>query len=163
MDSHFLHSSFREKILEHVFVGDCLRRLWARGVWDAEVLKADVDAAGYDLVMEVGGILRHIQLKASFNGSTTRQQTIHGKLAGKPSGCVIWMGFDSKTIELGPFYWFGGQPGMPLPNMSDFKKAKHSKADATGRKGERRNSYLLKLSSCECLATLDDVLDHLFG
>ncbi len=62
MQSHFLHSSFREKTLEHVFIGDCLRRLWAKRVWEAEVLKAEVDAAGYDLVMKVSGVLRHIQL-----------------------------------------------------------------------------------------------------
>ena len=163
MESHSLHSSFREKTLEHVFIGDCLRRLWARGIWDAEVLRADVDAAGYDLVMEVGGVLRHVQLKASYNGSTVRQQTINAKLAEKLSGCVVWMGFDPETIELGPFYWFGGAPGEPLPSMSTFKKAKHTKADATGKKGERRNSYILKRTACERLNSLDEVIERLFG
>lgn len=85
MESHFLQLSFREKTLEHVFIGDCLRRLWAKGVWEAEVLKAEVDAAGYDLVMKVSGVHRHIQLKASYNGSTVREQTINTKLADKPS------------------------------------------------------------------------------
>lgn len=163
MDSHFLHSSFREKTLEHVFVGDCLRRLWAMGVWDAEVLKAEVDAAGYDIVMEVGGALRHIQLKASYNGSTVRQQTINAKLAGKPSGCVVWMGFDPGTIQLGPFYWFGSAPGEPLPSLAGLKKAKHTKADVTGHKGERLNSYILKRSACEKLSSLDEVIERLFG
>ena len=163
VDSHFLYSSFREKTLEHVFIGDCLRRLWAQGVWNAEVLKADVDTAGYDLVMEVGGILRHIQLKASYNGSKTRDQAINRKLAEKPSGCVLWMGFDRETIELGPFYWIGGAPGKPLLSISDFKKARHTKANATGRKGERLNSYVLKRSTCEQLGTLDEVIERLFG
>jgi hypothetical protein len=163
INKHSLHSSYREKTLEHIFIGDCLRRLWARGVLDTEVLRADVDAAGYDIVMEVSRVLRHIQLKASYNGSKVYQQKINAKLADKQSGCVVWIGFDPDTLDLGPFYWFGGKPGLPLPSMSGFKKAKHTKANATGYKGERRNSYILKRSSCERLTNLDDVLDRLFG
>lgn len=163
MESDSLYSSYREKTLEHVFVGDCLRRLWALGVWDAEVLTADVDAAGYDLVMEVRGVLRHIQLKASFNGSNVYEQKINAKLGDKPSGCVVWMGFDPRTIELGPFYWFGGIPGEPLPRIDTFRKAKHTKGDSTGKKGERRNSYILKRTTCKRVDTLDAVIELLFG
>lgn len=162
-ESHFLHSSFREKTLEHIFIGDCLRQLWAKGIRDAEVLRADVDGAGYDVVMEVGGVLRHIQLKASYNGSSVREQAINAKLADKPSGCVVWMGFDPDTMRLGPFFWFGGPPGQPLPPITGFKKARHTKANAEGQKTERRNSYKLKRTSCERLETLDQVLDELFG
>jgi hypothetical protein len=31
-DRHFTHSTLRELIVEHVFVGDVLRTLWHRGV-----------------------------------------------------------------------------------------------------------------------------------
>ena len=113
--------------------------------------------------MEVGGVLRHIQLKASYNGSTVRSQTINAKLAQKPSGCVVWLGFDPDTIELGPFYWFGESPGQALPDISGFKKAKHTKANAMGQKTERRNSYVLKRGDCEQLNTLDEVIVRLFG
>jgi len=30
--SHYLHSTLRERIVEHVFVGDALRWLWQRNV-----------------------------------------------------------------------------------------------------------------------------------
>jgi hypothetical protein len=49
--SHFLHSTLRERIVEHVFVGDALRRLWQHGVTDVEVLRSEFDAGGYDLVI----------------------------------------------------------------------------------------------------------------
>ena len=35
----YLHSSLRESILEHVFVGDVMRTLWQRGHRDAQVLR----------------------------------------------------------------------------------------------------------------------------
>lgn len=48
---HSIHSTLRERIVEHVFVGDALRRLWQLGVTDVEVLRSEFDAGGYDLVM----------------------------------------------------------------------------------------------------------------
>ena len=47
------HSSAREKVLEHLFVGELLRCLWRRGIRNMEVLRAEVDMGGYDLVMAV--------------------------------------------------------------------------------------------------------------
>ena len=55
-DSQFLHSSLREKVLEHLFVGDLLRCLWRLGRRDIELLRAEVDYAGYDLVLECNGL-----------------------------------------------------------------------------------------------------------
>lgn len=62
--SHYAHSTLRERIVEHVFVGDALRALWKRGVTDIEVLRSEFDAGGYDLVMTHGRTVRHIQFKS---------------------------------------------------------------------------------------------------
>ena len=43
-ESHFNHSILRERIVEHVFVGDALRELWCLGVTDVEVLRSEFDA-----------------------------------------------------------------------------------------------------------------------
>jgi len=69
--AHNDQSSFREKVLEHLFVADLLRYLWQRGITDAEILTAEVDNAGYDLVVDCNQKIRHIQLKASHIDSTT--------------------------------------------------------------------------------------------
>jgi hypothetical protein len=63
--SHFLQSSLREKLLEHVFIGELLRCLWRLGRRDIEVLRAEIDASGYDLVLECNGVLRYVQFKSS--------------------------------------------------------------------------------------------------
>ena len=47
----FLFSSYREQLIEHQFVGALLQHLWIRGVHQVDVLRSEVDAAGYDLVM----------------------------------------------------------------------------------------------------------------
>ena len=161
--AHSLNSSFREKTLEHIFVGACLRCLWLQGVHDAEVLQADVDGAGYDVVFDVSGVLRHVQLKSSFHGSSTAVQKINRKLGEKPSGCVVWMRFDDETLALGPFFWFGGAPNKPLPSMASFKVAKYAKGNAKGVKLQRPNIVEIPKGKFERLDTIDALVERMFG
>ena len=78
-----------------------LRCLWRRGLRDIEVLRAEVDRAGYDLVLESNGVLRHVQLKASYRYAKTARVGININLAQKPSGCVLWIWFDPDSMDLG--------------------------------------------------------------
>src|SRR5215213_4916865 len=91
-----LHSSYREILIEHLFVGEIMRRLWLRGIAQFEVLKPQVDDSGYDLVLEANGVVRHVQLKSSFDAASTAQVKASLKLARKPSACVVWVRFNPK-------------------------------------------------------------------
>lgn len=155
-------SSFREKLIEHVFVGEILRVLWRRGVRNVEVLRAEVDRGGYDLVLECRGVVRHVQLKSSHREAKTSEVAVSLNLSAKASGCVIWVLFDSATLELGPFLWFGSLPGKPLPPLGD-KAGRHSKADSTGLKAERPNLRVVTRRRFAVLATMEDVANALFG
>src|SRR6516225_10227419 len=87
-DRNSTHSTLRERIVEHVFVGEALRRLWQRNVIDVEVLRSEFDAHGYDLVLSRGHVVRHIQFKTG--QKKPRNVTVPLQLADKPSGCVVW-------------------------------------------------------------------------
>lgn len=158
----YTDSSLREKLIEHVFMGELLRRLWQRGERDVEVLRAEVDRGGYDLVLECNHVLRHVQFKSSHSDAKTSEVSVNLNLAAKPSGCVIWVLFNPSTLLLGPFLWFGGAPGQPLPPLGD-QMARHSKADATGRKAERPNLRVVKRRRFTILRTMDEVIGALFG
>lgn len=156
------HSSVLEKLLEHLFVGDLLRCLWRRGVRDMEVLRAEVDRGGYDLVLEANGVVRYLQLKTSHATSKTREVKISLNLARKPSGCVTWMRFNPQTLALGPFLWFGGQPGEGLPSLGE-KIGLHTKANKAGIKAQRPNIRVLANTRFKKLITIEEVADALFG
>ena len=136
---HNLFSSYREVLLEHLFAGEVMRHLWLRGNVRIEMLKPQVDDSGYDLVLEANGVVRHVQLKSSHRASTTADTRVSLDLAKKPSGCLVWLLFDAESLELGPFLWFGGNPGQPLPDVSAFRVAKNTKGNAQGVKLERPN------------------------
>jgi hypothetical protein len=135
---HFIHSTLRERIVEHVFVGEALRRLWQLGVTDVEVLRSEFDAGGYDLVMARGRVTRHIQFKTKIVGGKTDEVKISLKLMDKPSGCVLWI-VVTPDLLFDHYLWFGAGPGEPLPDINAFAVAKHSKGTAQGEKNERPN------------------------
>ena len=166
MDSasaHFLLSSYREAVLEHLFVGDLLRVLWKAGPVRADVMKPQVDDAGYDLFIEANGVARHIQLKGSFRGARTATQKVNARLAAKPSGCVVWIHFDKTSMELGPFRYFGGAPGQPLPSLQSLRVARHTKGNATGYKAERPGIYIVPKRAFREISTIDELAEVLFG
>jgi hypothetical protein len=159
---HSTESSLREKIIEHLFVGDLLRCLWRKGIRDIEVLRTEVDRSGYDLVLEANGVVRHIQLKASHRQAKTAKLDIQLKLRKKPSACVIWIRFDQESLELGPYLWFGSAPHQAIPSLGE-KVSRFSKGDSRGYKAERPNHRVIRKGDFTLLASIDEVADRLFG
>lgn len=163
MSKHTNHSSYREKLIEHLFIGELLKLSWTNGDCQLEVGKPEVDNSGYDVIFEANQIMRHVQLKASYTGSKTSRQKVHLKLADKPSGCVVWIYFDENSLELGPFYFLGGNPGTPLPLSNEAKIARHTKGNQSGYKAERPNIREINKGKFTKYETISDIYGALFG
>lgn len=154
-EQHFRKSAAREKIVEHVFAAKLLQYAWSQGV-DLEVLRSEVDAAGYDLVLEAGGIVRHVQLKSLVHGGKRRSIDVHLGLASKPSGCVVCLDVAADDLDIIGIRWFGSEAGRPLPFINDFPASKHTKANSRGIKADRPSKREIPLSR---FTRIDDVAD----
>lgn len=163
MDQHFLQSSYREKLIEHLFIGELLKISWRKRECRLEVARPEVDNSGYDVVAEEAGIIRHIQLKASHLSARASSQNIHVALAEKPSGCVVWVYFNADNLDLGPFLYFGADPGNPLPSLESFSVAKHTKGNAQGVKAERPAIRRVPKGQFSAHKTVEDIYEVLFG
>ena len=161
-EQHFLNSSFREKLIEHLFVGELLKLAWQKAHCSMEIARPEVDNRGYDLIAESQGIARHIQLKASRLGAKAASQSVQHALVDKPSGCVLWIYFNEATLELGPFLFYGGAPGKPLPPIAGFKPAKHTKANAQGIKASKPGLAVVPRTKFSKLDSIQAVYDALF-
>ncbi|KDP89458.1 hypothetical protein CF70_031135 [Cupriavidus sp. SK-3] len=161
---HSVHSVLRERIVEHLFIGHALQSLWRRGVTDVEVLRAEFDAGGYDLVMSRRDVDRHIQFKTVLGSRRPKSVKASMKLMQKPSGCIICIGV---PVDLDPdglsYHWYGDRPGKPLPTIEHMPVAKHTKGDAAGVKGERSGHRVVPGSRFETLSSLEAVLVQLLG
>jgi hypothetical protein len=158
----YLHSSGLEKVLEHRFIAELTTCLWLGGCQDFEVLRSEVDASGYDLVVEARGVLRHIQLKSMVRGGKRRSVSVNLRLASKPAGCVVWLDYDPATLHLGPFRWFGTLAGLGLPDSGE-EVARHTKGDSTGAKNPRVGHRVLRRSKFIQVETIADLVPFLFG
>lgn len=157
---HSRQSSLRASIVEHLFVGELLRCLWRRGVRSVELLRAEVDAGGYDLVIECNGVTRHVQVKSSYRGARTRRVNVNVALASKLGGCVVWIKFDPKTMRLGPYLWLGGPPGQPI--VLGELVGRHTRGPI-GAKRDRPNIRIARSGQFTTLYRMSDLIARLFG
>src|SRR6266478_521024 len=160
--AHYVESSAREKLIEHVFLSELLRGLWRKNVRDLEVLRPEVDSGGYDLALEFKGVTRHMQLKSSFTGAKRSEVTANVKLLDRPSACILWIFFDPDTLSLGPFLWFGGAAGERIPPLGE-KIARHTKPNAMLKKADRPAHRVIAKNRFTTLGTIDDVIEKLIG
>lgn len=161
-----IHSSYYEKLVEHLFISDILETAWLNGQLQIEIARAEIDNSGYDLVLECNGIIRHVQLKCSDANSSTANQKVNIKLAEKPSGCVIWI---VRDIDKGAskfslrYSFFGVEAGGKLPDLTIFKTARHSKGNAQGEKKERPNIKVVPKGKFQKLNNTKNLLNILFN
>jgi hypothetical protein len=158
VNPHSYYSSRREKLLESLFAGEVLRELWRRGIYEVDLLHSDIDASGYDIVLEISNEARHIQLKAS----TKRKQVVaNAKVSDRPSGCIIVMIVSEDTLSFKEFLWFGNRLGKPCSDVRTFPKARHSKADSAGIKANRQDTYKVSVGKFERVKTFASLVDKL--
>jgi hypothetical protein len=115
-----------------------MKHLWRRGDWRLEVLKPQVDDGGYDLVLDANAIVRHVQLKSSFRGSTVDKVNVNVLLAAKPSGCVVFMWFDQGNVRS----W----------SVSVLRSAARTEAAGSGR-NEGSQAHQSERTGCEGTTT----------
>lgn len=163
MEQHYLQSSYREKLIEHLFIGELLKYSWLHRGCRLEIARPEVDNSGYDLIAGESRQIRHIQLKASHLSARAAQQNVHTALAEKASGCIVWIYFNAETLELGPFMYFGDDLGRPLPDLSGFSIAKHTKANAEGVKAERPAIRRIPKGKFTVYNSVADLYEVLFG
>lgn len=158
-------SSSMEHLLEHAVLAELTQEAWFGRGQLIDILHSSVDAFGHDVVLECGPIIRHVQFKARRLDAATTTYKINKRLAERPSGCVIWLGWArvpaSNRVSI-TYRWFGGLPGEPLPDLGNVV-AKHAKANAQGVKLERLGIRQVNLGRFDRVRDAAELLDRLFG
>jgi hypothetical protein len=142
-----------ENLIEHVFLSEVIQECFFRERRLADVLRAEVDAAGYDLILEVDGGIRHVQLKASRKGGSTKKQTINRKLADRTGGCIVWIEYavDPDVCRADLTYLWRESTNLP------------EKVARNPRTGVPRiNSCEVKRSDFERLSGVPELVSRLF-
>jgi hypothetical protein len=131
-----------------------------------EVLRPEIDASGFDVVLECEGILRHVQLKTTRAGGRATKQKVNIALGSRIGGCIVWLvrSVDEERQRVAFTYrFFGGGPGDPLPPLDGFRVARHVKGNAQGIKAERPAIRWVPKGQFEEFADVGALLERMFG
>jgi len=158
------NSLYIEKALQHAFIAKLYQAIWqteSRGL--LEVSTTEIDDRGCDVVLSLGDVTRHVQFKSNHQGGRRGMADVNVGLGKKPSGCVVWYEYDPATLDIQKHYFFGGLPGEPLPDLTEFKVAKNSRANADGVKTERHNVRSVPKSRFKAVESFEELVVLLFG
>ncbi len=158
------HSTFYEQLIEHLFISEVLQEMRFRFDQWPEILKAEIDASGYDIVIESNKIIRHIQLKTSIINAAKTSVNLNTALSEKPNGCAIWIEWllnAQNRIEM-KYLFFGNPPGQSLPDISTHAVGKHSKANALGEKSKRPATRVVKKTEFARIDNITELVKRLF-
>jgi len=156
--AHYLLSSYREAMLEHLLIGELMRKSWPTPL---EVYKPQVDSVGVDLLLVRDGVARAVQLKTTKIGGRADSVKVHTSLWERPGRCVIWTLFDPDTLELKEFLWLG-EPSQPLPPVDDLEVARHTKGNAQGYKAFRPALRVVPRKWFKRLTSVEELTEELF-
>jgi hypothetical protein len=108
--------------MEHVFISELLQHRWFIDQDRVEVIRPEVDADGFDLVLEANKHVRHVQLKSRVRHGQARSTRINARLREHPDPCVVWVFWrvDPATCRVSVEYkyspwqrWPPLEPGEP--------------------------------------------------
>jgi hypothetical protein len=133
------HSRLIENVIEHGFIYDISCELLRRNPPQAvDILRAEVDRNGVDLVLSSAFVTHQVQMKARSNKPASAPYAISDSIWGSPGGCVIWIIYDAASMKPLDYYLLG----CPLPSIDTFRDS-----DRAGfRKAWTRNANHKRLT-----------------
>jgi hypothetical protein len=157
------HSHRVEAVLKHAFLWRLYSELWQRQPnTKVLVFESEIDDSGFDVVVSVEAFTRHIQLKSSMIGSSTRTVTLCESLYRLPGGCVVWMEYLRSTLEVQKYHLFAySNPSEPL-DFSKFPRVKTTRANSQGMKKVRSGYHRVPKTAFQDLS-FDLILHVLFN
>ena len=159
------NSLYFEKLVEHRFISDMMTYCLYKKEIALEIIHAEIDTNGYDLILSYKNINRYIQLKTSEENSTTSSQKINLLITKKENPCIIWIirHYDNNINDFRFKYLFwGSNIKEPLPDIGKYRIAKHPKANSLGIKKLRPNIKEIPRKDFIEFNTIEKLFEKLF-
>ena len=139
------------------------RRFGAAAIIDAEILRAEFDAGGHDIVISANDVTRHIQLKTTNLSGKRASWGTSQRLADQPSRCVVVLHIDDQNLRIRKYGLFGGPPGQALPDITSYRPTRHTKGDSMGQKAVRKGRWEVPKIKFPIYEQVAGLYDALFG
>jgi len=157
------NSLYIEKTLEQSLLAKLSQVAWRKRKSKLlEIATAEIDNKGFDVVLTVGKITRHVQLKCLKLGAKRRNVDVNVGLFDKPSGCVLLCEYNPSDLEFTGFYFFGNSPGKRLPDIRKLPVALNPRRSLKGRTPRKNVPNIPKRRFAQ-VSKIEGVVEKLFG
>src|SRR5688572_6078880 len=112
------NSPYVANAVKHVWLAELLQLVWQHDPkLKLQIFASEVDDAGFDIVLTINQITRHIQLKSSHAGGGRQTVPVNVALSQATGGCVVWIFYEPFTLRIKRYLFFGGSPGKAMPDI----------------------------------------------
>ncbi len=150
------NSIYIENTFRHAFLFDVCQYLSLKEPpIKVTILNAEVDDSGIELVLNVGEVIRQIQMKTLNKRDAPNPYNIADSVFSIAGGCVIWMCYNHLDMRPTRYHLLGGPQNNCMRNASNFpigkKQVKGKKVDRAGyrhvktKEANQRDLTLAKL------------------
>ena len=158
-------SSYVENILIHRLVSSLAGELWRRDPnVPLHIFNAEVDDAGFDLVLACAGKRRYIQVKQVHSRGKADKFSVRLEFTRLPGSCVVVVVHAESTLEVEHYLFFGDSVHEPMPSVENEKASVSSIKRGEDGKRKTRPHYrdILRKKFSGPLKT-GELLDALFS
>lgn len=128
------NSSYVENVLTHHLIAELSSELWQRGKRLA-IFNAEVDDAGFDLVLGCEQQLRYVQIKQKHSEGKAASFSVRLDFSKLPGSCVVVIVYDRAQLRIKNFLFYGGIASDPMPSVETFPSSKlPGRVDSAGMK-----------------------------
>jgi hypothetical protein len=159
------NSLYFEKLVEHRFISDIMTYCWHKKGVTLEIIHAEIDINGYDLIISYKNTNRYIQLKTTDIKSKTYNQNFNSLILNKENPCIIWIlrSYDNNKNDYDFSYLFwGSDVKKSLPDIEKYKTAKQNKPNLSGKKEYRKNIKIIPKKDFIKFNTIEKLFNKLF-
>ena len=157
-------SSYVENVLRHAFLAELSYLVWANDPFDSlKISNAEVDDCGYDVVLERGNVVRHIQLKQAHDEKIPNKFSVRVSFATLPGSCLVVISHALADLRPTSYGFYGGGPTDEMPYIEVHRTTKSpGRRKATGERVLRLRYRDVPFGRFKRGLTAKELLDELF-
>jgi hypothetical protein len=109
-------SSHVENVVRHAFLAELAGEVWRDDPHEPlGISNAEVDDAGYDLVLERDATIRRIQLKQAHDKKIPKKFSVRVEFATHPGSCIVVVAHSLLDLKPTSYSFYGSAPTEPMP------------------------------------------------
>jgi hypothetical protein len=157
-------SSYVENVLRHAFLAELSCLVWENDPFDSlKISNGEVDDSGYDVVLERGNVVRHIQLKQAHEEKVPKKFSVRVSFATLPGSCMVVISHALTDLRPKSYSFYGSNPTEPMPYIEAHRTTKSSgRRNADGDRVLRINYRDIPFGRFKRGLSAGELLDELF-